>query len=164
MGDPFRRSVKRPGVLVLVAGLGCARASLGPLHSPLVYQITALRCAGGCGSATGPADTVRRGDTILVVLSLSDTLAGDSAQVSLREPCAVNVSVRSGRTVRGTLPATVTCADSGYSRVISGAPSGSEVRRFPWVVDPSLGAGTYVLQGEMLLDPPLAARVALVLQ
>jgi hypothetical protein len=38
------------------------------------------------------------------------------------------------------------------------------VRRFNWVVDGSLTAGTYVLQGEMLLDPPLTARVALVLQ
>jgi hypothetical protein len=159
-------TLKRVGVLTLLAGLGCAGSSVAPLGSPLVYRITTLRCAGGCGNPSGPADTVRRGDTVLVVLSLADTLVGDSILVSLREPCAVNVSVLSGRTVRGTLPTAATCADSGYNRFISGTPSGSEVRRFPWVVDGdgSLDAGTYVLRGEMLLAPPLAARAVLVLQ
>jgi hypothetical protein len=156
--------MKPLGFLALSAGLGCAGTSFAPLRSPLVYEITVRRCAGSCDSTAGPADTIGRGDTLLVVLSLSDSLAGDSTLVSLREPCAVNVSVRSGRTIRETLPAASTCADSAYTRIISGPPSAGEVRRFNWIVDGSLTAGTYVLQGEMLLDPPLTARVALVLQ
>jgi hypothetical protein len=164
VGERIRVAVlkRAVGVGVLVA-LECG-SPVAPIRSPLVYQLEVLHCNTACSTTTAPADTVRAGDTLQVVLSLTDTVAGDSALVSLREPCAVNVSVLSGRTVEATVPTAPTCADSGYGRVIRGAPGGGEVRRFAWVVDVGLAPGTVVLQGEMVLDPPLTARAPLVLQ
>lgn len=66
------------GAGVLIAGLACSGDV--PFASPgtgVAVTVRTYHCSGGCGTATGPVDTVRRGDTALVRVSIADT-AGDS--------------------------------------------------------------------------------------
>lgn len=124
-----------------------------PPGAKLSVSIAAYRCGGGCGAATGPVDTLQRGDTALIRLSVADT-AGDTTVILLRAACDVNVTILGGPGSR-TLPATPTCPDSAIGLTASALPY---QRDFVWVVPSGLPAGDYTLRGDMVVDPPAVAR------
>lgn len=112
------------------------------------------RCNGGCGTTTVPVDTLHRGDTAQVRLTVADT-AGDSAVVLLRASCDVNVTILGGAGVPPTLPATPTCPDSTESALVASIPL---LRDLVWVVPQALPVGDYTLRGEIVVDPPVQGR------
>jgi hypothetical protein len=145
--------------LVIGALVGLACGSDTPFTPPggnLAVSVTVYRCSGGCGTTTGPLDSLHRGDTALVRLSVADT-AGDSATVLLKAPCAVNVTILGGTGVAPTLPSAPSCADSTQPASVSAVPL---LRDFTWIVPAGFAVGDYTLRGEMVVDPPVQARRA----
>jgi hypothetical protein len=141
--------------------MGLACGSDTPFTPPggnLAVSVTVYRCSGGCGTTAGPLDSLHRGDTALVRLSVADT-AGDSATVLLKAPCAVNVTILGGTGVAPTLPSTPppSCADSTELASVSAVPL---LRDFTWIVPAGFAVGDYTLRGEMVVDPPVQARRA----
>ena len=134
--------------------LGCSdTAPFRPPGASLAVTVQAYRCAGGCGSPSGPVDTVQRGDTALVRLAVADT-SGNSTIALVRPSCAVNVTILGGAT-QHTLPAAPACPDSGFSVEVSSMPY---LRDVVWIVDGSLAAGDYTLRGDIVIDPPVTGR------
>lgn len=140
--------------LAVAALAGCSGAApFTPPGSGITVTVLAYHCSGGCGSATGPVDTVQRGDTALVRLALADTL-GDSTIALIRPPCGVNVTILGGASPR-TLPAAPTCPDSGISVQLGSVPY---LRDAVWVVDGSYAPGDYTLRGDIVVNPPVSGR------
>lgn len=138
-----------------LAAIGCSgNTPFTPPGSGLAVSVSAYHCSGGCGAATGPVDTLHRGDTALVRLSVADT-AGDSTVILVRAACDVNVTILGGSGAAPTLPAAPTCPDSTLA--LSASPIAT-LRDFVWVVPQALSVGDYVLRGEMVVDPPVSAR------
>ena len=139
--------------------MGLACGSDTPFTPPggnLAVTVTVYRCSGGCGTTTGPLDSLHRGDTALVRLSVADT-TGDSAIVLLRAPCAVNVTILGGTGIAPTLPSAPWCPDSTQPASVSPVPL---LRDFTWIVPAGFPIGNYTLRGEMVIDPPVQARRA----
>ena len=139
--------------------MGLACGSDTPFTPPggnLAVSVRVYRCSGGCGTATGPLDSLHRGDTALVRLGVADT-TGDSAIVLLRAPCAVNVTILGGTGIAPTLPSAPSCPDSTQSASVSSVPL---LRDFTWIVPAGFAIGDYTLRGEMVIDPPVQARRA----
>ena len=138
----------------LAALLGCSEAApFRPPGASLAVMVRAYHCSGGCGSPSGPVDTVQRGDTALVRLAVADT-SGSSTIALVRPSCAVNVTILGG-TTQHTLPAAPTCPDSGVSVEVSSVPY---LRDVVWIVDGSFAAGDYTLRGDIVIDPPVTGR------
>ena len=136
--------------------LGCSGDE--PFRAPgssLALTVQAYHCSGGCGSPSGPVDTVQIGDTTLVRLALADT-AGDSTIALVRAACAVTVTILGGA-MQHSLPATPTCPDSGISVEVGAVPY---LRDVVWIVDGSFAAGNYTLRADLVIDPPLTGRRA----
>lgn len=134
--------------------LGCAGDT--PFRSPgagLRLTVQTYACSGGCGSLTGPVDTVHQGDMAVVRLALADT-AGDSAIVLVRPPCAVNVTILGGAG-QHTLPAAPSCPDSGVSVAVGPV---AYLRDVLWIVDGTFGRGDYTLRADLVVDPPVTGR------
>jgi hypothetical protein len=154
----------RPRTLALIAAAalaaGCGDSGGPVLRSPVTYALTVYRCTNQCTVVAGSAAVTlaNRGDSLLVTVTASDTVAGDSTVVTLSAPCAASASLLSGRSVARTFPATVTCADSTVQARLA---LGAEQRSFPWVVDSTLSQGNYSLRGDMVISPPLAATYPL---
>jgi len=130
------------GGAALAALLGCSDAT--PFRSPgasLAVTVQAYHCSGGCGSPSGPVDTLQQGDTALVRLAVADT-SGSSTIALVRPSCAVNVTILGG-TTQHTLPAAPTCPDSGISVEVGSVPY---LRDVVWIVDGSFPAGDYTLR------------------
>lgn len=152
---PHRARALTGGAALAAALAGCSADA--PFHAPgasLALVVQAYRCSGGCGSPVGPVDTVQRGDTALVQLSLRDT-TGDSTLALVRAACDVNVTILGGSP--HTLPAAPTCADSGFSVEVGAVPY---VRDVVWIVDGSFAPGDYTLRGDIVIDPPVTGRRA----
>ena len=148
-----------PLVIGALVGLACGSGTpFTPPGGNLAVSVAVYRCSGGCGTTTGPLDSLHRGDTVLVRLSVADT-AGDSTTVLLKAPCAVNVTILGGTGggVAPTLPSAPTCADSTQPASVSAVPL---LRDFTWIVPAGFAAGDYTLRGEMVVDPPVQARRA----
>jgi hypothetical protein len=148
-----------PLAIGAVVGLACGSDTpFTPPGGNLAVSVTVYRCSGGCGTTTGPLDSLHRGDTALVRLGVADT-TGDSAIVLLRAPCAVNVTILGGPGggVAPTLPSVPTCADSAQSASVSSVPL---LRDFTWIVPAGFAVGDYTLRGELVIDPPVQARRA----
>lgn len=145
------------GAGALVALACAADAPFTPPGGKLAVSVLVYRCSGGCGTTTGPLDTLHRGDTAQVRLSVADT-AGDSAVVLLRAGCDVNVTILGGAGVAPTLPATPTCPDSTESASVSSIPL---LRDLVWIVPAAFAVGDYTLRGEIVVDPPVQGRRAL---
>lgn len=140
--------------------LGCSGDA--PFRAPgssLALTVQAYHCSGGCGSPSGPVDTVQIGDTALVRLALADT-AGDSTIALVRAACAVTVTILGGA-MQHSLPATPTCPDSGISVEVGAVPY---LRDVVWIVDGSFAAGNYTLRADLVIDPPLAGRRAVTIR
>jgi hypothetical protein len=141
--------------IVALAVVACSGdAPFTPPGANLAASVDAYHCSAGCGAATGPIDTLHRGDTTLVRLSVADT-AGDKTPILLRAACAVNVTILGGAGPAPTLPAAPTCPDSTVALLASATPY---QRDFVWVVPPALPVGEYTLRGDMVVDPPVRAR------
>lgn len=138
----------------IAAVLGCSGfAPFTPPGSHISLTVLAYHCSGGCGSPSGPVDTVQVGDTALVRLAIADT-AGDTTIALIRPPCAVNVTILGGAALH-TLPAAPTCPDSGISVEVGSVPY---LRDVTWIVDGSFTAGNYTLRGDVVVDPPVSGR------
>ncbi|HET9706879.1 MAG TPA: hypothetical protein VFP39_01110 [Gemmatimonadales bacterium] len=136
--------------------LGCSdTAPFRPPGASLAVTVQAYHCSGGCGSPSGPVDTVHQGDTALVRLAVQDT-SGSSTIALVRPPCAVNVTILGG-TTQHTLPAAPTCPDSGISVDVGSVPY---LRDVVWIVDGSFAVGDYTLRGDIVVDPPVSGRRA----
>jgi hypothetical protein len=139
---------------IAAALLGCSdTAPFRPPGGSLVVTVQAYHCSGGCGSPGGPVDTVQRGDTTLVRLTVADT-SGSSTIALVRPSCAVTVTILGG-TTQHTLPAAPTCPDSGISVEVGSVPY---LRDVVWVVDGSFAPGDYTLRGDIVVDPPVTGR------
>jgi hypothetical protein len=139
---------------LVVALLGCSGADpFRPPGAGLTLTVLAYHCSGGCGSASGPVDTLHQGDTALVRLAIADT-AGGSTIALIRPPCGVNVTILGGATLH-TLPAAPTCPDSGISVEVGSLPYSRDV---VWIVDASFTPGDYTLRGDVVVDPPVTGR------
>lgn len=144
--------------IAALATVACsADAPFTPPGANLNVSVSAYHCRGGCGAPTGPIDTLHRGDTALVRLSVADT-AGGSSVILLRAACAVNVTILGGAGTAPTLPAAPTCPDSTVGLSASSIPY---LRDFVWVVPPALPVGDYTLRSDIMVDPPVAARRAI---
>jgi hypothetical protein len=138
----------------VAALLSCSGAEpFQPPGAGLTLTVLAYHCSGGCGSVSGPVDTVHQGDTALVRLAIADT-TGDNGIALIRPPCGVNVTILGGSALR-TLPAAPTCPDSGISVQIGSSPY---LRDVVWVVDASFAAGDYTLRGDVVVNPPVTGR------
>jgi len=134
--------------------LGCSdSAPFRPPGTSLAVTVQAYHCSGGCGSPSGPVDTVQRGDTALVRLAVADT-TGSNTIALVRPDCAVNVTILGG-TTQHTLPGAPTCPDSGISVEVGSVPY---LRDVVWIVDGSFAAGDYTLRGDIVVDPPVTGR------
>ena len=143
--------------LAALAAIACsAESPFVPPGGNLLVAVVVYRCSGGCGTTIGPVDTLHRGDTAQVRLSVADT-AGDSAVVLLRANCDVNVTILGGAGVAPTLPATPTCPDSTEAASVSSIPL---LRDLVWIVPPTLAVGDYTLRAEMVIDPTVQGRRA----
>jgi hypothetical protein len=139
---------------IAAALLGCSdTAPFRPPGGSLVVTVQTYHCSGGCGSPGGPVDTVQRGDTTLVRLTVADT-SGSSTIALVRPSCAVTVTILGG-TTQHTLPAAPTCPDSGISVEVGSVPY---LRDVVWVVDGSFAPGDYTLRGDIVVDPPVTGR------
>jgi len=142
------------GAALAAALVGCSdTAPFRPPGGSLAVTVQAFHCSGGCGSPSGPVDTLQRGDTALVRLAVADT-SGSSTIALLRPDCAVTVTILGGAT-QHTLPAAPTCPDSGISVEVSSVPY---LRDVVWIVDGSFAAGDYTLRGDIVVDPPVTGR------
>ena len=137
-----------------IATLSCSGAEpFQPPGAGLTVTVLAYHCSGGCGSTSGPVDTLHQGDTVLVRLAIADT-AGDGTIALIRPTCAVNVTILGGATLH-TLPAAPTCPDSGISVQVGSLPY---LRDVVWIVDASFAPGNYTLRGDVVVDPPVSGR------
>jgi hypothetical protein len=146
----------------LALGLGCSTNPVGARS--ITTEIRLYLCAPGC--PVPPADPsatitdVNRGDSVLVFMEVSngfpfDPGLPDSSFVIVRGRCAENAALLDGAGLRRTVPSTVSCPDSVVRRYVERAGGNTELRYLPWLVDSGLVAGTYVLQGRLLVDPVL---------
>ncbi len=124
-----------------------------PPGSGVSVTVLAYHCSGGCGSPSGPVDTVQQGDTTLVRLAIADT-TGASPIALIRADCGVSVTILGGASLH-TLPAAPTCPDSAISVQLGSVPY---LRDVVWVVDASFAPGDYTLRGDVVVDPPVTGR------
>lgn len=142
------------GAALAAALLGCSdTVAFRPPGASLAVTVQAYHCSAGCGSPSGPVDTVQRGDTALVRLAVRDT-SGSSTIALVRPSCAVNVTILGGTTLH-TLPGAPTCPDSGISVAVGSVPY---LRDVVWIVDGSFAPGDYTLRADLVVDPPVTGR------
>ena len=138
-----------------LGGTGCT-SSVASAPVNVWYAVTVSSCSSGCKVVTASGLTsAMRGDTLLVSVSVVDTVTDDSALVLVRGNCDTGLNLIKGRTVVRSWPTTVTCPDSVISKYV--APGRSDVRGYVWVVDPALAAGSYRFDGKALITPGLSA-------
>jgi len=80
---------------------------------------------------------------------------GDSALVTARGECALNLVLLSGTSTVRTFPSNVTCPDSSLLVFVFGPPDPTLDRYFRWVVDSGIPVGSYPIEGRMLVAPDL---------
>jgi hypothetical protein len=141
---------------VLIAGACPDLAGID--NPPLRYEVSALHCSDNCTIFTGFAPTATAGDTLSVLITIEDTLPGDSVLVRLRALCDVNIELRQDTQVPAVLPANPTCPDSTFRRYVGQFPR-IEGRAFTWVVDAGIPLGDYVLISRIMVDPPAVTTV-----
>ena len=145
--------------LVAAAAPACGNGvATAPLN--VIYAVTVSKCASDCKVITASdVTTATRGDTVAMVVSVSDTVTDDSALVLVRGYCDTGLQLVKGRTIVRSWPSPVTCPDSVISKYV--APARSDARAFVWVVDTALVPGGYRLDAHVLITPGLGASVSL---
>jgi len=164
-----RRRARIPGIAVAISaallGAGCLDSEFSA--SSLAYSVRTLGCSpgpAGCAEAGDTISAAGRGDTIWIEQLVRSAATSQSVPVRVRADCDVNVLVLRGDTLRATVPASASCPDSTYETVVSMEPGPVELRYLRWVVDPALDSATYVLVGQMLVDPRLEPSLLFVVR
>jgi len=148
--------------LLLIAAfltVGCSDSTSAP-PSPIHYQLSVYHGPGW--NPTGIATSANRGDTINVLVSLSDSITPGGSPATVRAICAQNLIIRHGSAVVASLPTPVTCPDSTYQLTLGLAFSANwDSRIFTWVIPNTLAPGTYTIVPQVLVQPTVVAWIEL---
>lgn len=145
--------MRRALALVALLGGACLN-TVGPDGFVFQYRLSVVGCDSDCTAPDTTPTTITSadlGDTVWVRHDIMLVQAFDSTRIALVRPeCAENVWIRSGATLRDTLP-TPTCPDSVAARAFL---LGTRYTRFnQWIVDSSLALGEYFAVGRVLVQP-----------